>query len=46
MLWPMRQGWRLEVLGLPELTSKGAWRGSDGELYGGFYTQEDVRPAA
>lgn len=40
------QGWRLEVLGYPRLTSVGAWRsngrGSRGR-YGGYYTQEQVR---
>jgi hexosaminidase len=43
------QGWRLEVLGYPKLTSVGAWRsngqGASGNTgrYGGYYTQEQVR---
>ncbi len=46
------QGWRLEVLGYPKLTSVGAWRsngGGDGGnrgnrgRYGGYYTQEQIR---
>jgi len=39
------QGWRLEVPGLPRLTSVGAWRDrqqGDGR-HGGFYTAADVR---
>ena len=38
------QGWRLEIKGYPKLTEFGAWRGRDeANMYGGFYTQEDVR---
>jgi hexosaminidase len=40
------QGWRLEILGYPKLTSVGAWRSNgheNGERYGGYYTQEQVR---
>ena len=47
------QGWRIEVKSAPRLTSVGAWRASsplmgdagksDGQPYGGFYTQDDVR---
>jgi hexosaminidase len=49
------QGWRIEITKYPRLTSVGAWRREtvrgkqltpyegDGEPYGGFYTQEDVR---
>ncbi len=47
------QGWRLEIKKYPKLTSVGAYRastppygdrrGSDGERYGGFYTQAEVR---
>lgn len=49
------QGWRIEILRYPELTKIGAWRtppsngggggGAGGEtgVYGGFYTQEDIR---
>lgn len=46
-------GWRIEIKSLPELTSKGAWRGpgevlppaygSGNERYGGYYTQEDIK---
>lgn len=38
------QGWRIEILQYPKLTETGAWRKDpDGKLYGGFYTQDDVR---
>ena len=48
------QGWRIEIKKYPKLTEVAAWRetkklgwGSeyptDGEHYGGFYTQEDVK---
>jgi len=40
------QGWRIEIKKYPELTEIGAWRkqpGYDKGLYGGFYTQEQVR---
>jgi hexosaminidase len=45
------QGWRIEIKRYPELTQVGAWRtppsnggrGSDTGVYGGFYTQEDIR---
>jgi hexosaminidase len=38
------QGWRLEIRKYPRLTSVGAWRvAPDGERYGGFYTQDEVR---
>jgi len=44
------QGWRIEIKRYPELTRIGAWRtppgaGKDGEpmLYGGFYTQDEIR---
>jgi hexosaminidase len=37
------QGWRMEILGYPRLTSIGAWRNRDGVRYGGFYTQEQIR---
>lgn len=37
------QGWRLEILGYPKLTSVGAWRSKGTQRYGGFYTQEQVR---
>lgn len=48
------QGWRIEIKRYPKLTEVGAWRDStlighygsgryDGERYGGFYTQEEIR---
>lgn len=47
------QGWRVEIKKYPRLTTYGAWRNSmtlswgntlpDGERYGGYYTQDDVR---
>lgn len=47
------QGWRIEIKKYPRLTEVGAWRNSkvlgwgdtqpDGEWYGGFYTQKDIR---
>ncbi len=37
------QGWRIEIKGYPKLTQIGAWRQEQGQSYGGFYTQDDVR---
>ena len=47
------QGWRIEIKKFPKLTETGAWRNSkvlaygdvkpDGERYGGFYTQKDIK---
>lgn len=38
------QGWRIEIPGLPRLTSVGAWRTeATGERTGGFYTARDIR---
>jgi hexosaminidase len=45
------QGWRIEIKRYPQLTKIGAWRnppsnggpGSETGVYGGFYTQEDIR---
>lgn len=47
------QGWRIEIKKYPKLTEVGAWRNSmglgwgdhkpDGQHYGGFYTQDDIR---
>lgn len=38
------QGWRIEIKKYPLLTQTGAWRKEkDGSVYGGFYTQQDVK---
>jgi hexosaminidase len=38
------QGWRIEIKKYPKLTTVGAWRiYEDGEKYGGYYTQEDIK---
>ncbi|MCX7974557.1 MAG: family 20 glycosylhydrolase [Candidatus Aminicenantes bacterium] len=40
------QGWRIEIKKYPRLTEIGAWRREtmeDGQPYGGFYTQEDIK---
>ncbi|MGD1844161.1 MAG: family 20 glycosylhydrolase [Salibacteraceae bacterium] len=38
------QGWRIEIKKYPRLTEVGAWRTeADGQRYGGYYTQEEVR---
>lgn len=44
------QGWRIEIQRYPELTKVGAWRtppsnggASESSVYGGFYTQENIR---
>ncbi len=37
------QAWRLEIRKHPKLTQVGAWRVPKPRLYGGFYTQKDVR---
>ena len=47
------QGWRIVIKKYPKLTETGAWRNSkvlaygdvkpDGERYGGFYTQKDIK---
>lgn len=37
------QGWRIEIRRYPKLTEVGAWRGTNANTYGGFYTQEEVR---
>ena len=47
------QGWRIEIKKYHKLTETGAWRNSkvlaygdvkpDGERYGGFYTQKDIK---
>lgn len=38
------QGWRIEIKKYPKLTTVGAWRTEiDGNRYGGYYTQDDIR---
>ncbi|MDT8394070.1 MAG: family 20 glycosylhydrolase [Bacteroidales bacterium] len=38
------QGWRIEIKKYPGLTEVGAYRTEpDGSVYGGYYTQEDIR---
>ena len=38
------QGWRIQIRKYPKLTEVGAWRTEeDGTVYGGFYTQDDIR---
>lgn len=40
------EGWRIEIKKYPELTEIGAWRKQPGynkELYGGFYTQKQIK---
>ena len=38
------QGWRIEIKKYPKLTEVGAWRKeADGSIYGGYYTQEDIK---
>lgn len=48
------QGWRIKIKKHPRLTSVGGWRngtiigrypgtGNDNQLYGGFYTQEEIK---
>ncbi len=38
------QGWRIEIKRYPKLTQLGAWRKeADGSIYGGFYTQKDIK---
>ena len=38
------QGWRIEIMKYPELTSHGAYRtGENGITYGGYFTQKDIR---
>ena len=46
-------GWRVEIKSMPDLTTKGAWRGpgeallpsygSGDKRYGGYYTQADIK---
>ena len=38
------QGWRIEIKKYPKLIEQSPWReAEDGSMYGGYYTQEDVR---
>lgn len=37
------QGWRLEIKKYPRLTEIGAWRKQKNKMYGGFYTQREMK---
>lgn len=37
------QGWRIEIKAYPRLHEIAAWRDQDGQRYGGYYTQDQVR---
>jgi hexosaminidase len=37
------QGWRIEIKGKPKLQTISAWRTCNGEQYGGYYTQEEIK---
>lgn len=37
------QGWRIEIKRYPRLTEVGAWRDENGQKYGGFFTQDEIR---
>ncbi len=37
------QGWRIEIKRYPRLTEIGAWRKDNGNKYGGFYSQDEIR---
>lgn len=37
------QGWRIEIKKYPNLTKIGPFRNENGNLYGGFYTQEEIK---
>ncbi len=37
------QGWRVEIKKYPKLTEKGAYRWQEGQRYGGYYTQNQIR---
>jgi hexosaminidase len=40
------QGWRIEIMKYPRLTSVGSWRKEtlgDGQPHGGYYTQDEIR---
>lgn len=37
------QGFRIESKKFPKLNEVGSWREENGETYGGFYTQEEIR---
>jgi hexosaminidase len=38
------QGWRIQIMKYPKLTEISSYRkNSEGEVYGGFYTQEEVK---
>ena len=35
-------GWRIEIIGKPELQTVSAWRNCNGQQYGGYYTQQEI----
>ena len=37
------QGWRIEIKKYPKLQEISSWRMENGQKYGGYYTQEDVK---
>lgn len=37
------QGWRIEIKKYPKLQEVAAWRTENGQKYGGYYTQEEVK---
>jgi hexosaminidase len=37
------QGWRIEIKKYPELTKVGAYRKVNGQSYGGYYMQDEIR---
>ncbi len=37
------QGWRIEIKKYPQLTNTGAFRNVNGQNYGGFYSQEQIK---
>jgi hexosaminidase len=37
------QGWRIEIPQYPQLTRVGAYRESGEEMYGGFYTEAEIK---
>src|SRR5690606_29621101 len=37
------QGWRVQIDAFPRLTEVAAYRKSRGQVYGGFYTKDEIR---